>query len=294
MRKIKYILPFFVFIAVKTYSQCKTGDCNNGRGTYDFGWCIYSGEFKDGKPDGKGVMNYDDYSYEGSFKNGVEDGKGIIIYKNGKREIAFFYKGTKQKQDIKVAAADWKEIEGQDIECVSGNCNTGFGTMQFPSGNKYVGNFVNRKRQGKGTFYFNNGDKYEGNWNADLKQDGTYTFRNGYTFTGSFSNDDFYTGTFSGLSGSSVAMNNGKVIALSSTKLFDDDDNNKQPNKPVKKSLSSGVCVFCHGSGKVTSKDVYNKGYNTEYVGMGTRKTQSGTDSYTTSVCMACMGRGHY
>lgn len=236
MSKVKYILLFFVLVSVKTYSQCKTGNCNNGRGTYDFGWCIYAGQFKDGKPDGKGIIVYDDYSFEGEFKNGVEDGKGVIAYKNGNIEVAFYYKGTKQKQTEKVAAGNWKELEGKYTECVSGNCNNGFGTVEFPSGNKYVGNFVNRKRQGKGVFYYNNGDVFDGTWNADEKQNGTYTFTNGYTYNGSFVNDNFYNGTFGAPSGSSVALNNGKVVTPPTAP--DDDDDYKQPANKVKSKKS--------------------------------------------------------
>ncbi len=166
---MKYILLFFVVISVNAYSQCKSGDCKNGTGTYDFGWCIYTGEFKDGKPDGKGLMKYDDYSFDGSFKNGLEDGRGVITYKNGKKENAFYNKGTRIKADEKIAAANWKELEGQHDECIKGNCITGIGTMEFPSGNKYIGAFVNRKRQGEGVFYFSNGDVFKGTFKEDLK-----------------------------------------------------------------------------------------------------------------------------
>jgi hypothetical protein len=284
MNKIKYMLLFFVFIAAKAYSQCKTGDCNNGRGTYDFGWCIYTGEFKDGKPNGKGVMNYDDYSYEGDFKNGVEDGKGIITYKNGSRESAFYYRGTKQKQDKKIAAADWKELEGQYIECVSGNCITGFGTMQFLSGNKYVGNFLNRKREGKGVFYFNNGDKFEGTWNADLKTNGTYTFNNGYVYTGSFFNDDFYNGTFAAPSGATAIMENGAVQAPPQL------DEALQSSGSIRKDIRSyakednprQMCMVCYGSGKI---------HETIYGGYKDKNGNTQFGAY--SMCTACFGKGY-
>lgn len=284
MGKGSYILLFFVLISIKTYSQCKTGNCNNGRGTYDFGWCVYNGEFKDGKPNGKGVINYDDYSYEGIFKDGIEDGKGIITYKNGKRESAFYYKGTKQKQDEKVAAADWKELEGQYIECTSGNCVTGFGTMEFPSGNKYVGNFVNRKREGKGTFYFNNGDKYEGTFKADLKDNGTYTFSNGYTYAGSFYNDDFYNGTFSSAYGTSAVMKNGAVQAP--PKL----DEALQSSGSIRKDIKSyskeekfkPLCRGCHGTGKL---------HETVYGGYKDKNGSTQFGRYNS--CPYCLGRGY-
>lgn len=286
MYRIKYILFFWIIITTKTYSQCKNGDCNNGRGTYDFGWCWYSGEFKNAKPEGKGVMNYDDYSYEGSFKNGVEDGKGIITYKNGKKETASYYKGTKIKQDEKIAVADWKELEStrQDDECISGDCITGFGTMVFPSGNKYVGHFINRKRQGEGTFYINNGDIYVGTFKADLKDYGTYTFSNGYTFTGSFFNDDFYNGTFSSNFSTSAVMKNGTVQAppqLDQALL-----NSGSARKDIKSHDNEGsskqICGECHGSGK-----------KHETVQGGYRDKNGATQFGTYSMCTSCLGRGY-
>lgn len=284
MGKINYILLFFVFISAKVYSQCKTGNCNNGRGTYDFGWCVYNGEFKDGKPEGKGVMNYDDYSFEGSFKNGVENGKGIITYKDGKRESAFYYNGAKQKQDEKVAEADWKELEGQNIDCLSGDCSTGFGTMQFPSGNKYVGSFVNRKREGKGTFYFNNGDKYEGTFKADLKDNGTYTFSNGYTFSGSFYNDDFYNGRFTAPSGATVAMKNGAVQVSSQLNdaLQSSGSIRKDIKSYAKEEKFKATCSSCYGSGKK---------HETVYGGYKDKNGSTQFGSY--SMCTSCLGRGY-
>lgn len=284
MREINFMFLFFVFITTTAYSQCKTGDCNNGRGTYDFGWCRYTGEFKDGKPNGKGVMNYDDYSYEGSFKNGVEDGKGILTFKNGTRESVFFYKGTKQKQDEKIAVSDWKDLEGQDIECISGNCITGFGTMLFPSGNKYVGNFINRKRQGKGIFYFNNGDKYEGTFKANLKDFGTYTFSNGYTYTGTFYNDDFYNGRFTSPMGTTAAMTDGAVQAP--PKL----DEALQSSGSIRKDIKSydkqekfrTLCRECYGSGK-----------KHETVQGGYRAKDGSTQFGVYSRCNFCLGRGY-
>lgn len=284
MSKITYILVFFIFIATEAYTQCKTGDCNNGRGTYDFGWCVYTGEFKDGKPEGKGVMNYDDYSYEGGFKNGVEDGKGIITYKNGTKESVFYNKGTKIKQDEKIAAADWKELEGQYDECVKGNCITGIGTMEFPSGNKYAGSFVNRKREGKGTFYFNNGDVFDGTFKADLKEYGTYTFSNGYSFTGNFVNDDFYTGKFTAPNGNTAMMKNGAVQA---PPLLDDA---LQSSGSIRKDIKSYAkdekfkipCSECHGSGKK---------HETVYGGYRDRNGSTQFGSYST--CTSCLGRGY-
>ena len=103
-------LFFFICLLLmlrQANAQCKSGDCVNGKGVYDFGWCVYEGDFKDGKPNGKGVMKYDDYTYTGTFANGVEDGQGSITYKSGKTEQVLYSKGIKQKAGPdKIAAAD--------------------------------------------------------------------------------------------------------------------------------------------------------------------------------------------
>lgn len=295
MINLKYIVLFFAFISVKAYSQCRTGDCLNGKGTYDFGWCLYTGEFKNGKPEGKGVMKYDDYTYDGLFKEGLENGKGLITYKNGKTENVFFNKGTKVKADEKVAMADWKELEGQDDECIEGNCITGLGTMQFPSGNKYIGSFVNRKRQGTGSFYFANGDIFKGTFKDDLKENGTYTFSNGYSFTGKFLNEEFYNGVFKAPTGNTVAMNNGKVIIPPAP--------SGREEKPA--GCQNRVsCPHCYGKG-IESKPIEQKlSWSTKDTysvdRYGNRSTsyygQSGGNTYSIpnySACSRCGGRGY-
>ncbi len=93
----KLLLISFLFLHVYSFAQCKNGDCNNGIGTYDFSWCVYSGEFKNGKPEGKGRMTYDDYTYKGDFINGLEDGVGTIINRNGTVENEKYKNGIKQE-----------------------------------------------------------------------------------------------------------------------------------------------------------------------------------------------------
>jgi len=245
MKYIVFIL--LLFVPSSSFCQCKTGDCNNGTGTYDFGWCVYTGQFKNGKPEGKGVMKYDDYTYEGNFKNGVENGNGIITYKDGRKENANYIDGVKQETFAKVDTANWQTLHGQDDECITGNCLTGFGTVLFPSGNKYVGYFVNKKRQGNGVFYFANGDKYEGSFEKDLRNEGVYTFNNGYTYTGTFKNEDFYNGIFAAPDGRTVSMKNGVVIAPPQPEVSDvPNGTNGTSNAGCKNPIT---CPHCHGRG---------------------------------------------
>jgi tetratricopeptide (TPR) repeat protein len=201
--------------------------------------------------------------------------------------------------EAKSAAAGNKPLEGQDDECILGNCRTGYGTIQFPSGNKYVGNFVDRKRQGRGTFYFANGDQFEGTFDKDLRQNGTYKFNTGYRFAGTFLNEDFYNGTFTTPEGSQVEMVNGKVIAPTPKMVA-----NMPSGAAGKLTCANQVsCPHCHGKGisyqpieqklSWSTKDSYsvdrygNK--NLTYAG------QSGGNTYSIPnyvPCGRCGGKG--
>ena len=43
----------------------------------------YTGQLKNGKPEGKGTIIYEDHTYTGFFKNGIPFGKGCIYLNNG-------------------------------------------------------------------------------------------------------------------------------------------------------------------------------------------------------------------
>ena len=208
-----FIFLFFVtVISSNAFCQCISGDCKNGKGKYDFGWCVYEGDFKNEKPDGNGTIKYDDYSYTGSFKNGVEDGDGIITYKDGKTEKVKFSEGKKiDFKPIALKEGEYKAFEGYDLNC-NGNCHTGYGTYSFPSGNTYKGYFVNMKRQGHGIFYFSSGNVFEGEWNNNKMVSGTFTYNTGVQYVGTYdSNENELNGTV--IAGSRrVPIVNGKVI----------------------------------------------------------------------------------
>ena len=49
-------------------------------------------------------------------------------------------------------------------QCISGNCIDGTGTYIYPSGAKYIGQFLNSRMNGRGICYYSNGSKYKGEW----------------------------------------------------------------------------------------------------------------------------------
>jgi hypothetical protein len=68
------------------------------------------------------------------------------------------------------------------------------GTITFPSGDKYVGEYRDNKRSGQGTYTFPNGAKYVGEYRDDKRSgQGTLTYPNGENYVGEF-RDGYYHG----------------------------------------------------------------------------------------------------
>ena len=52
-------------------------------------------------------------------------------------------------------------------ECIKGDCNNGYGTFTWASGEKYVGEYKDGKRHGQGTFTYADGRKDVGKFKDD-------------------------------------------------------------------------------------------------------------------------------
>ena len=100
-----------------------------------------------------------------------------------------------------------------DLETSAINDKTGtlvYATKTYDNGDKYVGSFVNDRRQGQGTYYYNSGNRYEGEWKEGKKHgQGTFYFNNGNRYEGEwkegkmqgqgtyyYNNGDKYVGSF--------------------------------------------------------------------------------------------------
>ncbi len=247
MRFLLLILGLFLINI--SFSQCKKGNCVNGNGTFDFGWCVYTGEFKNSKPEGKGTMKYDDYTYAGNFTNGLENGEGIITNTNGTIENVKYDKGIRQVSHLeKIAAKDYKPLNIQNINCISGDCIDGFGTYNYPSGNKYVGNRVNYKMVGKGIFYFTNGDKFDGVFNNNLFNNGTYTYATGANYKGTYDDKGLeLNGTITSSTGMAIPYVNGKPAIPPAPNR--EEIKRMNTHERVTYESSKGSCSVCFGRG---------------------------------------------
>ena len=73
----------------------------------------YTGEIKNGKPDGTGVLNSTFGKYVGELKNGMLHGLGTYTYKSGRKTIGKFKRG--KPWDVKIFSKDGK-IEEERVK----------------------------------------------------------------------------------------------------------------------------------------------------------------------------------
>jgi hypothetical protein len=145
-------------------AQCLEGNCQNGKGTYQFdNGNKYNGDFRKGLMHGKGTIYFANGNrYTGDWVEGWREGLGIYYFTNGNA-----YTGNLKR-----------------------NRFNGGGSMTFQSGNKYVGNYENDLPNGMGTFYFNTGDRYEGNFkNGKFEGVGTMFYKNKEKYIGEWVNN---------------------------------------------------------------------------------------------------------
>jgi hypothetical protein len=77
--------------------------------------------------------------------------------------------------------------DGTIFRGYSKNAKFGQGTMTWPNGDEYVGDWKDDKMDGQGTMTWANGDLYEGDWKDDIMDgQGTYIWANGDEYTGSW------------------------------------------------------------------------------------------------------------
>lgn len=173
MRRLNVLLFISVFLCQHALSQCISGDCVNGWGTFIFpGDNRYVGEFKDGQVHGVGVCYYaDGRQYSGQWKYRFPDGHGVMSTQEGKVFQGTWEKGllAGDRQQGDPVFLDYLSADGIPPEtgCVSGDCLDGFGIYFFLDGSKYQGIFTEGAPHGPGVLFQPNGERYVGGFRAE-------------------------------------------------------------------------------------------------------------------------------
>ncbi|MFN8250825.1 MAG: hypothetical protein U0V75_03000 [Ferruginibacter sp.] len=294
------IVIIFCCTAAIAKSQCLSGDCKNGWGKRDMGYAVYEGNFKNGKPDGNGTMDYGEGNkYQGEWKNGVEHGRGLLFEKNVATQVAY-NNGQKLEppKPLIVIGTDGVEKQKEDIKgCKSGDCANGFGVMEFPSGNKYEGNFKNYQFHGKGKMSFASGNYIEAIFENHRPTTGMFYYKDSDTkFTGSFDDSGQpLTGTYvSAATTGIVEVVNKKITSVKNPRA---DSLRKALTEPQKMECSS-----CKGKG---GSSYTTPGSTTTLGGIGSVNSSgyvtwdyppqsfSRPASTTYTSCSRCHGKGY-
>jgi hypothetical protein len=75
-------------------------------------------------------------------------------------------------------------------KCIKGDCVNGEGTMIYPDGSKYEGEWKDNKRDGFGIFIYPKGSKYMGYWERNKRSGlGAYNHYKGESYIGEWKNN---------------------------------------------------------------------------------------------------------
>ena len=133
----------------------------NGSGTmFTKDNIIYKGDFLEGIRHGIGKESTKYTYYEGSFENNRKHGKGKLIHK----VLEEVYEGDFKEDSI-----------------------TGFGSLLWKNGDRYIGEVSNKKMHGMGKYFWSDGSEYEGEYIDNIKVGkGIFKWNNGNIFEGPF------------------------------------------------------------------------------------------------------------
>ena len=188
-------------------TNCLSGNCIDGFGTYKYNNGNYTGFFRAGKKDGFGIYQWTTGSmHTGNWKNDVNDGYGLFTGTDGNSYQGIFYKSK-----LNGLASHLKPdktgnyglyTNGQFTTkynyfsnnitkgCTAGDCANGYGKFLFDDGGIYVGFFKNSSML-QGVWKGANGDSYTGEFgpNNTLEGYGNYKYKNGENYFGDYKNN---------------------------------------------------------------------------------------------------------
>lgn len=285
------IIPFFCL------SQCLSGNCKDGFGKYDYGYATYQGLFKNEKPNGLGTMDYGaGEKFVGNFTNGQEDGEGQLFKKNVPTNVTYINGKAKIREKQVAVGSNAPTVSG----CEKGDCYNGFGIVQFPSGNRYEGNFVYGVKSGEGKFYYASGNVFSGNFEDNTFAIGIFKYaQEQITFDGNYNDDGspktgkYYYAT----NKATVLVENGKITKVDNPVARRADSLAVENSKPRSCSKCGGTGM-CAGITRMVTRENFvpihyvDRGGNLRDIQFGNvMKSASYETSYPTK-CNDCNGTG--
>ncbi len=202
MKALLSLVVAYVAFLSTTSAQCIEGNCQNGRGTYQFeNGNKYRGDFRKGLMHGKGLIVFgNDNSYNGDWVEGMREGLGVFTFMTGNvysgafRKNKFFGQGTMNFASGNKYVGNWEEDQPN-----------GQGIYYFTGNDRYEGTFVNGKFTGNGTMYYKNNEKYVGQWQNNLRHGTGKMYRsNGSFVEGTWQNGQFKVQNASNTEGSKI------------------------------------------------------------------------------------------
>ena len=167
-KSIRYLMvcACCILLSGVIHAQCLDGDCENGRGTYQFeNGSKYQGQFRIGKPQGKGTILFGNGNqYNGDWNAGIREGYGVYSFTTGNVYTGAFRKGKFSGKGSMTFASGHKYVGEWENDLPNG-----LGTYTFKTGERYEGSFRNGKFDGIGTMFYVNGERYVGGWKDNLK-----------------------------------------------------------------------------------------------------------------------------
>lgn len=190
MRLFYSLILFFYFSFM--FSQCITGNCENGIGTYIFSdKSKIDGTWKNGKANGKCQVFYSDGgTYNGEMIDGEFFGIGKYISKDNVTLEGVFKNGFLNGK-AKRTHTNGYILEGDFVN----DTLSGYGSIKYSDGTLYKGGILNFLKHGKGVYQELNGDTFEGNFKEDkINGEGIWKYAKGGTLKGTWLDDKFISG----------------------------------------------------------------------------------------------------
>jgi hypothetical protein len=257
MTKTVLSVAFGLVLHLSAAAQCLEGDCQNGRGTYQFeNSNKYNGDFKRGFMHGKGTIVFaNGNKYNGDWRDGNRDGIGVYYFLTGNVYTGSFKKNKFDGRGNMTFSSGNKYVGKWENDQPHGE-----GVYTFASGDRYEGTFENGKFSGFGRMFYKNGERYVGDWRANLRNGAGKIIRSdGTTTEGVWDNGKLKTAVED-----EIVQNKPNTEGSSSKQ---NTQQNTQQNTPTTTNVSNESSRDCNSTYCREGKGSFSYGDGSRWVG---------------------------